>query len=1028
MLNKQPLTLNFAKGLDTKTDPKQVQFGNFLSLQNTVFEEGGLLKKRNGFGLLSNLPDTSSKYFTTLNGNLTAIGNSIAAYSSASNTWVTKGTIQPAELNTLSLIKNNLNQVQADSAVSDNGLVCTAYTEQNDTTYTVKYAIANATTGQNIIAPTEIPVLSGTPTGSPRVFVLGKYFIVMFTNLIGGTSHLSYIAINTKLPTSVTSPIDIANSYSPFPGLSWDAVVTVGNLYIAYNTLTGGQAIKVVFLSSTLVLSATVTYAGEKATNMSVTADNTSSANPQIYVNYLDSVSGNIHTLIVDKLLNPVLAPSLVDSGVTDGVNITSIAQNGYSDIYYEVTNSYSYDGTILTNYINSLRVLQDGTPTSPYTVIRSVGLASKAFLIQGTSYFLSSYQSDFQSTYFLINASLCTEESPIIVGKLAYGNGGGYLPLGLPNVSLTNGNNPQFTYLVKDLVQAVNKNTNVPAGTQVAGIYTQTGINLATFTIGTQNIETVEVANDLHISGGFLWLYDGYLPVEHSFFLYPDSVEGSWSATGGNIAAKPDGTTNTDAYFYQVTYEWSDNQGNIYRSAPSIPISITTTGAGTTGSITLNVPTLRVTYKIDNPVKIVIYRWSVAQEAYYQVTSITSPILNDTTVDQIQYVDTLSDADILGNNLLYTTGGVVENVAPPATKIMTIFDTRLWLVDAENPNLLGFSKTIVQNTPVEMSDLFTYYVAPNEASVGPTGPITALAPMDDKLIVFKENAIYFINGVGPNNTGGDNQYSKPIFVTSTVGCTNQHSIIIMPMGIMFQSSKGIWLLGRDLSTKYIGADVEEFNNSIVQSSVSVPATNEVRFTLNTGEILMYDYYYQQWGTFVGASAISSCIFENKHTLLDKYGRAMQETPGIYLDGSKPVLISFTTSWLHLASIQGYQRLYEFQLLGTYLSPHKLQVDVAFDFRQPTQRSVISPINFTSVYGADSLFGQTTPFGGPGNLEQWRVFANHQQCQAFQITLTEVYDASYGVTAAAGFDLSGITCVLGIKKGYRPIKGATSVG
>src|SRR6185295_19933036 len=30
-----------------------------------------------------------------------------------------------------------------------------------------------------------------------------------------------------------------------------------------------------------------------------------------------------------------------------------------------------------------------------------------------------------------------------------------------------------------------------------------------------------------------------------------------------GSVAAKPDGSTSTNAYFYQVTYEWSDNQGN---------------------------------------------------------------------------------------------------------------------------------------------------------------------------------------------------------------------------------------------------------------------------------------------------------------------------------------------------------------------------------------------------------------------------------------------------------------------------------
>jgi len=96
----------------------------------------------------------------------------------------------------------------------------------------------------------------------------------------------------------------------------------------------------------------------------------------------------------------------------------------------------------------------------------------------------------------------------------------------------------------------------------------------------------------------------------------------------------------------------------------------------------------------------------------------------------------------------------VAEDIGPPATKILALFDTRLWLVDAESPNTLWFSKQIIDSTPVEMSDLFTFYIAPTTSSQGSTGPTTALAPMDDKLIIFKGNAAYYINGQGPDNTG----------------------------------------------------------------------------------------------------------------------------------------------------------------------------------------------------------------------------------------------------------------------------------
>jgi len=153
--------------------------------------------------------------------------------------------------------------------------------------------------------------------------------------------------------------------------------------------------------------------------------------------------------------------------------------------------------------------------------------------------------------------------------------------------------------------------------------------------------------------------MYDGYQPVEHSYFVWPDSVEATFSDTGGFMAVEPDGATKTDAYYYQVCYEWTDNQGNLFRSAPSIPVAVTTTGSGTSGSVVLNIPTLRLTYKISSPVRIVVYRWSVANQTYFQVTSITAPIQNDLSVDYITYTDTLADASIVGNNIIYTTGAL---------------------------------------------------------------------------------------------------------------------------------------------------------------------------------------------------------------------------------------------------------------------------------------------------------------------------------------------------------------------------------
>lgn len=1025
MIQKQNIPIAMGQGLDQKADPKQIPIGKYSLLQNTIFQKSGLLQKRNGYGSLPSLPDTSSSYLTTFNGNLTAIGTNLKALSGGSNNWVTKGNIQPVRVGTLPLIRSNLNQIQCDAVISQNNLVCTVYTETGGTVSPqYKYAVSDSVTGQNIVPPTVL-----VATGSPRVFLLGNFFVIVYTD---GTS-LNYVAISlfaidpTTGTLSVTAPSTISSSYTPATTVNFDGFVANNSLYLAWNGSGGGGEIRVTYIDSTLTQHNTVVYTGHSATIMSICADTTANT-PVIYAAFYDSGSSNGYILAFNGQLSSVLAPTQIITAEAV-LNITASAQNQLATVFYEVNNNYGYDATIPTHFIKERTCTQDGALGTAFILKRSVGLASKSFILSGIIYLSTVYSSVYQPTYFIIDSV------GNIISKFAYSNGSGsmianigYLPLGLPGVSLY-GTTAGIPYLTKDLIAATNKSTNQGAGTTapINPVYSQTGINLGSFNLTTAGLNTAEIGNNLNLTGGFLWAYDGYSLVEQNFNVWPDSVEATPSASGGFMTAQQ--------YYYQVTYEWSDNQGNVFRSAPSIPITVTTTGS--TGSVTLDIPTLRLTYKISNPVKIVIYRWSVAQQTYYQTTSITSPLLNDPTIDYVTYVDINADTPqenstnfILGNNIIYTNGGVVEDIGPPPADVLTLYKSRLFLVDSEDKNLLWFSKQVIENTPVEMSDLFTIYVAPTTSSAANTGPITALSALDDKLIIFKNDAIYYITGDGPDNTGANNDFSEPIFITSTVGCSNQSSIVFMPQGLMFQSDKGIWLLGRDLSTSYIGAPVEDFGTSPVQSAVNVPETNQVRFTISSGITLMYDYYFSQWGTFVSVAAISSCIYKNLHTYINSFGNAFQETPGKFLDGSSPVLIKFTTGWINPAGLQGYIRSYVIYILGQYITPHKLQVSIAYDYNSSAPQSTpIAPNNFSPNYGGSSPYGGGSPYGGPGDLEQWRVFLTRQRCMAFQITINEIYDASFGIPAGAGLTISGLNLVVGIKSGWNnTISAANSVG
>lgn len=1097
---KQPVDISFGKGLDTKTDPWRVPIGNFLALTNMVFTTAQRLTKRNGYGQLTSLPEPAT-YITTFNNNLTAIGNSLQAFSESTGKWFNKGSLQPVKLEVLPLIRSNTNQSQVDTAISSNGLICTVYTDQTPSSLSTPrymYVIADKETGQNVIAPTVIPVNTGVVTGSARVFFIGSYFVIVFTNVISGTSHLEYIAVSVNNPSLVTANSGISTNYTSASTLSWDGVVVSNKLFIAYNTTAGGQAIHVRYLTSTLVLTAPLIYsnAGKvTATIMSLTADTSNSPAPIVWAAYYDSVTHTAYTFAFDTNLNKVLSTpaEIISSGVV--LNLTSVANAGVLTAFYELDNNYSYDSAIPTHYISTVTCNQSGTVGASSILARSVGLASKAFISNGENYFLAAYQSPFQPTYFLLNGS------GQVVSRLAYSNGGGYLTVGLPSVTIT-GSVAQIGYLFKDFITS--QNTSTTESVTKSNIYSQTGINLVSFTIGTSNVVPAEIAQSLHLSGGFLWQYDGYMPIEHNFFLWPDSVEGTPVNSGGSM--------ESIEYQYQAVYTWTDNQGNVHFSAPSIPVIVdmstnnksftpptpltptanlvsgsrdivvssatglrigqlvtdTTVGAniqarsfitnivGTTvtlslpatataagdslsissiNSATIKVPTLRLTYKISNPVKIQIFRWSTNQQEFFQTTSISQPLINDPTVDYVTFTDTQADNQILGNSLIYTTGGVVENIGAPSFNAISLFNDRLWGINAEDPNLLGFSKQVIEATPVEMSDLFTIYVAPSIASQGSTGPMKCISPMDDKLIIFKSNALYYINGSGPDNTGANSQYSEPLFITSVVGSSNQKSIVFIPDGLMFQSDKGIWLLNRGMGVSFIGSPVEALTkDAIVQSAVVVPGTTQVRFTLDSGITLMYDYFYQQWGGFEGVPAISSTLYEDLHTFLDSRGRVFQETPGQFLDGANPVLWSFTTSWVNLAGLQGYQRAFFFYLLGQYVTPHFLQVLIAYDYDPaPKQASTITPDNFSSNYGGNgsdsqSPYGQQSAYGGPGNVEQWRIFFANQRCQAFQLTINELYDPSFGIPAGEGVRMSGLNLLISTIRPFRAISSAHSVG
>jgi hypothetical protein len=386
-------------------------------------------------------------------------------------------------------------------------------------------------------------------------------------------------------------------------------------------------------------------------------------------------------------------------------------------------------------------------------------------------------------------------------------------------------------------------------------------------------------------------------------------------------------------------------------------------------------------------------------------------PLLNNVNVDTVTFVDTTGDSAIIGSPILYTTGGVLENIAAPAFSYMTTYQDRIIGFPEENPFQWWYSKQNINGAPVEFTDSFVNNI--NQAG----GELVSALQMDSELVFFQQYQIQYITGVGPDATGNQNNFSAPLNIASDVGCSDKNSLVLTPAGILFKSLKGIYLLPRNLTTlQYIGAGVEAYNQYDVVSANLIENTQQVRFCLSNGQALVYDYFVNEWSVFTNHPAVDSVIFQGLFTYLTEEGLVLQETPGQFTDNGNFIKLRLVTSWLSFVGLQGYQRVRNLLFLGDYFNPHNVAIYAAYDFNTSTstQQNIVQAGNIlgTGVYGSDATYGQTSPYGGPPNTYQFRVPLSRQKCESIQITIEDqALYSSFGENLA----LSAFSFEVGIK-------------
>lgn len=514
---------------------------------------------------------------------------------------------------------------------------------------------------------------------------------------------------------------------------------------------------------------------------------------------------------------------------------------------------------------------------------------------------------------------------------------------------------------------------------------------------------------------GGAILVNVTGVPTNILITLTPDTTNGTLTAQrlsdviNNKAYVHPPRTVTLTDSSNLLQYIWAGgfNNGNIV-SGGSYDGYVKLSGSAAITSQPISVPTLRLTQKSNAIVE--LYRTENDGSVFYKCSSITSPTVNDKTVDSVTVTDSLSDEDLISREVLYTTGGVLENTGAPTCHILAqhTASNRLIIV-GEDPNTLIYSKIRNPGFPVEFNDSLSKSIDP----VG--GNITAVISMDEKLIIFEQSAILYISGQGPNNLGLQDTFTEPERISVDVGCEETKSIVLTPDGIMFKSKKGIFLLNRGLGLSYIGAEVEQYNGLYITSAKIISHRNQVIFTTSSPTCLVYDYQEKQWSTYDNHQALDAGVVNGDYYYVRNNHDLLKESSSGYSDDGSPIKLLVDTGWISFAGLQNFMRVYHMLLLADYKSPHQLRVRIAYDFNEAwVQETLIDPSDFmtTSTYGEDSPYGNPTTqgYGGSSGVYQARVNFTIQKCQSVRISIEDVQ-----TVVGEGLSISAINFVVGIK-------------
>lgn len=1038
MLNKMPpIAVPFVGGLDTKADPKMTPMGSFQVLENAVFTEHGSIKKRWGYN--KKLPTSMEggqliSYYGTdpLAAPHSAISLSkwngamllnsdrdIFAWSSAAGKWVNHG-FSPA----ISVDTDRVPEVVGEQTMGDsitNGIL-TAYIWEDsreggegiDTG--VRTSIVDSQTGFVYVYDYE---LDGSGI-IPRCGLVGDKIILIWCDTTANT--LQSIAVSntdpagsvTATPNTFASTLDVSDTY--------DVVVSQERTFVACLTtqlevhelgpdgdssLSNTRDVATEF-SVTVANLVHITIAhvygtggpnGTRLLNINaVGATGAGGFWARQYADNLQDHSGDTWTCTTSGTVNNMSLVQLLGAS----------ADNSIPGVVYEIDGTQAW---------NSKVVLQNAHGSTVLHTVRHSGLASRGSLIGDAAHTVLVHTSPgLQNCYMLYDWI-----SEQVVARISYGDASAAYSKGqLPGLYSGDGVTFGFTALVARRISSLGAAFEADADPSGLATFDNSALARYTFEIGGR-IPAVEVGSSTYSLAGDLRAYNGVTSEESAPLLFPEDVTIADDASGTHSDNLVLGST----YLYRVYYERVRPNGEETRSLALTwiyTVGQDTAVANTNSELTL--PYLSHTAaQTSGDWRIAVYRTEANKtDLFYLVTNPdltddSAPnnyIPNDATGGTVTFLDDMADADLIKMRVDPQSQGVLPVVQPAPAKVIGEAGGRVFLAGGEyDTGVIAPSLLVFPGEPVLFSDELRFSVEEEG------GEIEAMGALDGVLVAFKEKRVYAVSGQGPSDTGIGQDFNVQR-VTTDVGCTSPGSIVETPEGLMFQSAKGLYIINRSFDTEYVGWPVEIFNEQCIVSAEVIPDSNIVVFLTSDGQSLSYDYFFKQWSTWTGHTGLDAVVIGDDYHYLRSDSKVYTRDEDAYLDAGQWYSMRLRTAPIRLDSIQDYMRVRRLNIVGEYLSSHRLQMKV-FNNRDPFpfETRIFEPDNVIDI----TLWGDAdTALWGDADTELWGgtagdtdyQFQHKFKRQKVQYLRLEFQDLQSGAAPGQSYELAEMNFDIGV--------------